>query len=159
MSEEKHPLPWKSFFVFLLTTLGPGVAIALLTRDSMGIYDEIQRPSFAPPPWMFPVAWTLLYSLMSIAITLIWRDKKPGFQATTVLYYVQLTVNLAWPVIFFMLRAFGLACLWLALLSALVCWLLIRIYRSSHTGGWLIVPYLLWCVFALVLNFVIARLN
>lgn len=159
MSEEKRPGRWKPLAGFIGSTLAVGGASAFLTRSSMDIYDDIVKPTFAPPSWCFPVAWSVLYVGMSVAAWLVWREKKPGYKSTTVLYYGQLAVNVAWPLIFFSLRAFGLGFIWLVLLWALIIMLMFRVFRVSRTGGWLLVPYLAWVTFAGALNFMIARLN
>lgn len=155
----KRPFRWKPLAVFEGLTLGAGGAVAMLTRESMSVYDTIVKPSFAPPAWVFPAAWTVLYGAMAVSAWLVWRDKKPGWRATTALYFAQLAVNLAWPFIFFVLRAFGLSFLWLVLLWALIVFLLLRVFPVNKTAGWLLVPYLAWSTFAAALSFMVARLN
>lgn len=160
MSEtEKKPFHWKSLALFEGVTLGAGGAIAFLTRSSMAVYDSIAKPSFAPPPWIFPVAWTALYGAMAVAAWLVFRDKKPGYRDMTALYFTQLVVNLAWPVIFFVLKAFGLSFIWLVLLWTLVVFLVCRAFAANKAAGWLLTPYLAWTTFAAALNFSVAQLN
>lgn len=160
MSEpEKKPLQWKSLVVFEGITLGGGAAVAFFTRKSMSIYDEIIKPSFAPPAWLFPAAWAVLYGAMACSAWLIWREKQPGYRKTTCLYFAQLAVNLAWPLLFFGLRAFGLSFLWLVLLWTLVLFLILRTLAVNKTAGALLVPYLLWTSFAAALSFMVAKLN
>lgn len=149
---------WPTLVLILVLTLGGGVLVALMTRSSMSVYDEIVKPGFAPPSWLFPVAWSILYIAMSVSLWLAIRKDVPS-RATIVLYAVQLLVNLAWPFIFFTLRAFGLAFWWLILLLVLVIWLMIRTFRTGPVAGWLLVPYAAWTAFAAVLNFAVARLN
>lgn len=159
MSETQARKPgWLTLTVILLVTLGGGAAIGLLTRTSMAVYDQVTKPAFAPPPWLFPVAWSLLYAGMSVALWLVLRTPTAVI-GTLVLYFVQLAVNFIWPVIFFVQQAFGLAFWWLILLLALIVWLMIRVFPVSHAAGWLLVPYSAWVAFAGVLNFFIARLN
>lgn len=149
---------WPALVLILAVTLGGGALVGFLTRESMSVYDEIVKPSFAPPPWAFPVAWGVLYAAMSVSLWLMLRKDVPS-RATTVLYAVQLLVNLVWPFIFFTLQAFGLAFWWLVLLLALVLWLMIRAFRTTPAAGWLLVPYAAWTAFASVLSFAVARLN
>lgn len=156
---DRQPFQWRSLAVFEGLTLGAGGAVAFLTKDRMSVYDTLVKPSFAPPAWCFPAAWTVLYGAMAAAAWMVWRDKKPGWKATTALYFEQLVVNLAWPVIFFMLRAFGLSFLWLVLLWALVVFLLLRVFPVNKRAGWLLTPYLAWISFAAALNFMVAKLN
>ena len=149
---------WPALVIILLVTLGGGALVGLLTRDSMSVYSQIVTPSFAPPGWLFPVAWSLLYAAMSVSLWLMLRTDEPN-RGILVLYALQLAVNLVWPFIFFSMQAFGLAFWWLILLLALVVWLMIRAFQVTPVAGWLLVPYAAWCTFAAVLNFAVARLN
>ncbi|MBE5804643.1 MAG: tryptophan-rich sensory protein [Clostridiales bacterium] len=149
---------WPTLALILVLTLGGGALVGFLTRDSMAVYEGIARPGFAPPGWVFPVAWTILYAAMSVSLWLAIRKDAPS-RATIVLYAVQLIVNLAWPFIFFTMQAFGLAFWWLLLLLALVLCLMVRTFRTGPVAGWLLVPYAAWTAFAAVLSFAVARLN
>ncbi|MGN1019741.1 MAG: TspO/MBR family protein, partial [Aristaeellaceae bacterium] len=122
-------------------------------------YDTLAKPVFAPPGWVFPVAWTLLYIAMAVAIWLAMRTGSPARLRALTLYLVQLAVNLLWPVIFFVQQALGLAFVWLVLLWALAAILTAWLFQLRRTAGWLMVPYLAWITFAGVLNGSIARLN
>lgn len=149
---------WPALAVILLVTLGGGALVGFLTRDSMSVYQQITTPSFAPPGWLFPVAWSLLYAAMSVSLLLVIR-RDPLNRGFIVLYALQLLVNLVWPFIFFTMQAFGLAFWWLILLLALVIWLMVRAFSITPAAGWLLVPYAAWCAFAAVLSFAVARLN
>lgn len=149
---------WPALVLILAVTLGGGACAGLLTKDSMEVYSQIAKPAFAPPAWLFPIAWSLLYAAMSVSLWLAIRKDVPS-KATTVLYAVQLAVNLAWPFIFFSLQAFGLAFWWLVLLLVLVLWLMVRCFRTGAVSGWLLVPYAAWTAFAAVLSFAVATLN
>lgn len=158
MTELPFRKRWPALVLILVLTLGGGALVGLLTRDSMSVYEEILKPGFAPPSWLFPVAWTILYAAMSVSLWLTIRADQPS-KATIVLYAAQLIVNLAWPFIFFTLRAFGLAFWWLILLLILVLWLMLRTFRTAPVAGWLLVPYAAWVAFAAVLSFAVSRLN
>ncbi len=158
-STAKQKASWPSLVALEVVTLGLGGLTGFLMRGSMNVYDTIQKPSFAPPPWLFPVAWSVLYIAMALSAWLILREKRPGWKSALWLYAIQLAVNLAWPWLFFVQRAFGLAFLWLMLLLALVVWFMCRAFAQRKLAGWLLVPYALWVTFAGALNFMIARLN
>lgn len=158
MTEKPFRKSWYALVLILIVTLGGGLAAGLMTRSSMSVYDEIVKPAFAPPSWLFPAAWSLLYIAMSLSLWFSSRQDVPS-RGTMVLYALQLLVNLAWPFIFFTLRAFGLAFWWLVLLLILVLWLLLRSFRTAPLAGWLLVPYAGWTAFAAVLSFAVARLN
>jgi len=149
---------WLTLCIILLVTLGGGAAISLLTRSSMDIYGQLNKPVFAPAPLVFPIAWGILYAAMSVSLWLLLRTGRPVI-SQLVLYFVQLAVNFIWPVLFFVQRAYGLAFWWLVLLLALVLWLTARAFAFSKAAGWLLVPYAAWVSFAAALNFFVARLN
>ena len=150
---------WKSLVILLLITLGGGAIIGFLTRSSMEFYNTLNRPAFAPPGWLFPIVWGILYTLMAIAIWLVMRAEASGRTRLLVLYFVQLAVNLLWPILFFIQQTLGLAFVWLMLLWVLIILLLTGCARISKVSAWLLTPYLLWTTFAAVLNFSIALMN
>ncbi len=120
-------------------------------------YRALRRPSWAPPPWLFGPAWTLLYTLMGIAA---WRvARRPDGSGALRLYRAHLVLNAAWTPIFFGLRRPDLAlaeiaALWLSVLITTLAFL-----RRSTVAGVLLLPYLAWTSFAAALNFEIWRRN
>ena len=158
MSETVRRPGWTGLALILALTLLLGGAAGLLNRDGMQRYEAMTKPGFAPPGWVFPVVWTLLYAAMSVSLWLALRTGQP-WRKLIVLYAVQLAVNLAWPFLFFTLGALGLAFWWLLLLLVLIILLMCATFPRSAPAGWLLVPYAVWVAFAGVLNFAIARLN
>lgn len=150
---------WKSLVALIVLTLGAGGLVGFFIRNDMDFYDTLSLPAFAPPGWVFPIAWSLLYTAMAVSIWFVLRTGDPSRVRLTVLYAVQLAVNLIWPVLFFTQHALGLAFVWLVLLWALVLILMLGSFRLSQTAGWLLLPYLLWISFAGLLNFFVARMN
>ena len=157
--QEKRKPGWIPLLVLMAVTLGGGALIGFLIRNDMAFYDSLTRPAFAPPGWLFPIMWSILYIAMARSVWLVWRAEAPPRAGLVTLYFVQLAVNLAWPVIFFTLKALGLAFWWLILLWGLVIWMMAAFFRWSKVAGWLLTPYLAWTTFAAVLSFVIARMN
>lgn len=156
--EKKQPT-WRSLVALLLTTIGAGAIVGFLTQRDSSFYQELTKPAFAPPGWLFPVVWTLLYAAMATAMWFVLRAGKRDRLLLLGLYIAQLAVNLAWPVLFFVLQALGLAFFWLLLLWMLAGVMLWQFFLHSKVAGWLIVPYQVWITFAGVLNFSIAQLN
>jgi len=147
--------------VCLAACFGAAALGGLVTGPAVGTwYQEIRKPSFSPPNWVFGPVWTLLYAMMAVAAWLVWRQSAAaGRSVPLVLFGVQLALNAAWSLIFFGLRSFGgafadIVALWLAIVATLVAFL-----RVSAVAGLLLVPYLAWVSFAAVLNFAIWRLN
>lgn len=149
---------WKTLIFCIAVPLAVGVLSALLTRNSMQTFDSINKPSLAPPGWLFPVVWTILYILMGIASYLVVISKKPNGSAL-ITYALQLIFNFFWSVFFFNLSLYLFAFIWLVILWLLILKTTIRFYRISEPAGVLMIPYLLWVTFAGYLNFSIYLLN
>jgi tryptophan-rich sensory protein len=123
-------------------------------------YDQLAKPSFNPPDWLFGPVWWLLYLLMSIGTWLAWRsaperDRRP----LLILYAVQLAINLLWSILFFGLHLPVLAFADCLLLLAATVTLMIFCGRFNSPAAWLLLPYPLWVAFASVLNGAIVLLN
>lgn len=155
----KHQYAWKSLVTLVVITLALGAVTGFLTQRESSFYDGLSKPVFAPPGWLFPVAWTLLYAAMAASMWFVLRTNSPNRFILLGLYAAQLAVNLLWPYLFFVQKALGLAFFWLLLLWMLAGIMLYQFFRESRTAGWLLVPYQLWLTFAAALNFCLARLN
>ena len=152
----------KTYLFFILFTLAVGGLSALLTMGNMDIYDKITTPTFAPPAVVFPIAWGILYVLMGIRATMIYLKGKEddiSVLSPLFLYYLQLTVNFFWSIIFFNMQNFLFSLIWLLLLLVLVVVQTRSFYRISKLAAYLQIPYILWLVFAAVLNYSIFILN
>ena len=150
---------WKSLVALIVGTLAAGAITGFLTQKNSAFYEALTKPVFAPPGWLFPVAWTLLYAAMATAMWFVLRAKGQDRFLLLGLYIAQLAVNLLWPYLFFVQHALGLAFFWLLLLWMLAGIMLYQFFRESRVAGWLLVPYQLWLTFAAVLNFSLASLN
>jgi tryptophan-rich sensory protein len=120
-------------------------------------YQTLNRPSWTPPNWLFPVAWTLLYLAMSIAAARV--APLPGSGLPMALWGLQIALNTLWTPIFFGLRRFGGAIpvvvgLWLAVFTTMITF-----WELDPLAGWLFVPYLVWCTVAAALNIAMWRRN
>ena len=150
---------WKPLIISLAVSLGTGLLAALLTRQSPEVYESLIQPPLSPPPWVFPVVWTLLYILMGIAAYRVWVTDDPGRERALTLYGAQLLFNFFWPQIFFSARLYGLALIWIVVLWVLVLLTQHRFARIDRTAGILMLPYLLWVTFAVYLNAGVWYLN
>ena len=152
---------WKQLLLCIAIPLAVGGISALLTRNSMESFQNINQPPLSPPAWLFPVVWTILYTLMGIASYLVLSSgKNPiAIRASLWVYALQLLVNFLWPIFFFNLEAYLFSFFWLLLLWALVAFTILLFSQLSKASAWLLVPYLLWLTFAGYLNFAIYLLN
>ena len=133
---------------------------AVASIQAKEFYRQLNQPSWAPPSWLFGPVWTLLYTLMAIAVWLVWRNG--GLRqnrAAIVLFLLQLAFNAVWSWLFFAWRLGGLAFADILVLWILVATTVILFWRTSRTGASLLVPYLAWVTFAAVLNVSVWQLN
>ncbi len=147
------------YFISVAVSLGIGGISALLTKDNMSVYSDLNRPPFSPQPEIFPIVWSILFVLMGIAAALVWCSNKTQSDDALLFYGAQLTFNFCWTLIFFNLRAFLFAFIWLTALSVLIGITTVKFYKLNKTAGFLMVPYFLWVCFAGYLNFMIWMLN
>ncbi|MBE7563804.1 tryptophan-rich sensory protein [Acidithiobacillus sp. HP-6] len=148
----------------LVSLISLAITLAVATTGSLfrpdAWYTRLQKPKGTPPPWVFPVVWTLLYIIMAFAAALIYVS--PASLLRTVglsLYGLQLLCNAAWSWLFFGRHQvlWALADLVLLLLLVLACFLVFM--WITPLAAWLLVPYLLWLCVALYLNAATYRLN
>ena len=119
----------------------------------------LARPPLSPPPWVFPVVWSILYSLMGISAASVYESCCSGKSDALFIYAVQLAVNFLWTVFYFSFQAVSISFFWLIFLLLLVILMTIRFERCSPGSGKLQIPYILWLAFAAYLNLIIWILN
>jgi len=148
---------YKLLIICILIPVGLGALVGFLTtpKDS---FQAIIQPPFAPPAILFPIVWTILYTLMGISSYLIITSNKDNEKALKY-YILQLIVNLIWSFIFFTYKMYILAFIWLLLLIYLVIRMIIEFYKINKLSAYLQIPYLLWLIFASILNLSISILN
>lgn len=144
---------YKYIILNIAISLGIGGLSAFFTMNSMDIYQNFNRPKLAPPGYIFPIVWTILYVLMGISSYLIHRSNHKNKETALIIYYFQLLINFSWPIFFFNYQNFLLALAILFILNILVIILIKVTYSINHLASYLLIPYLIWILFALYLNF------
>ena len=122
-------------------------------------YNDLIQPSFAPPGIVFPVVWTILYILMGISSYIISESDNYMQGEALSIYIIQLIVNLIWSFLFFVFGWYFISFLWILLLIGLVLLMIKKFYSISQVSAFLQIPYLLWLIFAAILNLAIFILN
>lgn len=147
--------------ISLLISLGGSLAVGKLISGSAKMYENLNRPWFSPPSWVFSVVWTVLYILMGVASYRIYLRYKGGdkVKGALLLYGLQLILNFAWSIIFFVFKLYGLAFIELIILLIFIIITTIKFFKFDKIAGWLMVPYIVWVSFAGVLNLFIWMLN
>ena len=158
----------KKFWIatgFILLPLAVGIISSLVTGNAMTGFSKFNQPPLAPPAWLFPVAWTILYVLMGVASYLIYRIKPKNkteekLQKTeSVVYFVQLFFNFMWTILFFKFELRWFAFGWLIAMWLMIFALIFMCAKNRKAAAWCLVPYIIWCTFAAYLNVMIAILN
>lgn len=144
---------YKYILLNVAISLGIGALSAFFTMNSMALYQKINRPNIAPPGYIFPIVWTVLYVLIGLSSYLIHRSKDDHKESALILYYFQLALNFIWPIIFFNYQNFLLALAVLLGLNISVIILIRLFYKIRPLAAYLLLPYLGWILFALYLNF------
>ncbi len=103
-------LDLKKFLISIAIPLSVGGISALIVHGNTDIYSKINQPPLAPPSWVFPVVWTVLYLLMGISLYIVWNTRADSGkkQLAFLLFGIQLFLNLIWSPIFFGLQLFDL---------------------------------------------------
>ena len=144
---------YKYIILNITISLGIGALSALLTMNSMDLYKKINTPKIAPPSIVFPIVWTILYILIGLASYLIHREKNNNKESALILYYFLLILNFSWPIVFFNYQNFLLALAILLALNISTVFLIYLFYKIKHSAAYLLLPYFIWIMFALYLNF------
>ncbi len=152
----------KPYIVSIAISLGVGGLSALLTRNSMDFYETVTLPPLAPPGWLFPVVWTILYVLMGISSALVWINRDENREAAREgikNYGFSLVFNFFWSIIFFNLREFLFSFVWLVILLFLIGRTIYYYKKVKVAAAYLQIPYFVWVAFAGYLNFAIYLFN
>lgn len=148
---------FKVFFKSILIPVLVGGLVGLIMSGSID-YNNLIQPKFAPPSFLFPIVWTILFILMGISYGILEINNKTS-QKIKKIYYSQLFVNALWSIFFFVFKWRLFAAFWILLLLILIIKMIIDFYKENKISGLLQIPYLLWTIFATYLNWSIYFLN
>ena len=148
-----------SFVLFALATYSASAIGGIVTiAFKEPWYSLLVKPSFNPPSSIFGPIWTTLYLMMTIAIWVFWHSKNRNMN-TVYIYFIHLIFNTTWSIVFFVFHKIFLALAVLIVLILLIIILMIRFKHVNLLSYYLMIPYLLWCFFALLLNLSLVILN
>ena len=146
---------WLDFLVFLFACMAAGLTGSLFPPGKW--YSELNKPVWTPPNWVFPVAWPILYLLMSYSGATLANLESAG--SALALWALQISLNALWTPVFFGLKnlKLGLIIIFLLLVSVAICTYVFWLY--AWIAGLLFLPYLAWVIFAAALNAAVFKLN
>ncbi len=143
-----------SMFIAVLIPLLIGGLSAFLTSGDMKIFESMNHPPLAPPGWLFPIAWTILYIIMGVASFLVFiSGADPGKKRTALMLYAgQLIMNFFWTTLFFTYSQYFISLIWILGMWVLTLLCAVRFYRIKRIAGLMMGILLLWTTFATYLN-------
>ena len=136
-------------FLILLVNVVGYIASGYMTPDTMMWYNSLPMSQLTPPAKIFGLVWGILLLLQAIAAFIVWNKASPRY------FVIQLALNMLWSFVFFYLKnPIGAFAVTIFFILALM--MNIKVFaKASKLAGWLIVPTLVWAIFALYLNAVI----
>ena len=152
-----QPPFWLLFVTFLAACFGAGATGALFPPGAW--YESLKKPSWNPPSWLFPVAWTTLYLCMSASAARIAGGMTAAAGLALAMWGVQIALNTLWTPVFFGLRKMRAALVVLVLLWLSVALTMVLFWRIDWLAGLLFLPYLAWVSVACALNLRLWQLN
>lgn len=152
---------YAKLLLWILVLQSIGYLIGLMTSNSINTwYLNLDRSLLTPPNYIFPIAWTTLYGLIAIAGWRLWElPSNNKVNVLKILFVTQMILNWLWSPVFFYFQQIDWALVILTgiLLSTAV--LIIKAYKIKKFIAYLLIPYLLWSLFAWYLNYYIYMYN
>ncbi len=146
---------WGSLAVFIVAVIMVAMTGAIFKPGPW--YETLEKPSWTPPDWAFPVVWSILYLFIAIAGWLVWQTS--GWSLALALWILQLLLNGAWSWLFFGLKRMDLAFVDVSLLWLCIAGFIVIAWPISTTAALLFLPYLVWVSIAAALNLTVWRMN
>ena len=150
----------KIYAISVLFSEGVGIISGLIIKDGIKAYETMAKPPLSPPAIVFPIVWSILYLLMGIGAARIYMSYGNTHRTKALmLYTAQLAFNFFWGIIFFNMKAYGVAYFWLLILLVLVANMLMLFKDIDKIATLINMPYLFWLLFAAYLNYSVWMLS
>ena len=148
-----------SFLIFGFVTFSASFigSIATITSKEPW-YSSLNKSGLNPPDWVFAPVWTTLYLFMTIAIWSAWHKNYKDLNIIYI-YLMHLFFNTTWSIVFFVFHNIFAALINLIIIIGFIIILMIKYKKISNLSFILLIPYLLWCIYALTLNTSLYILN
>jgi tryptophan-rich sensory protein len=157
---ERNAILVLSLLAWLALCFLAALAGASATLQAGTFYEQLVRPSWAPPAALFAPVWSVLYAMMAVAAWLVWqRRERPLAHRALLVFLAQLVLNALWSWLFFGWRLGAWSFVDIVLLWGLILTTLLYFRKLSFPAALLLIPYLGWVSFAAVLNYAMWQLN
>ena len=152
---------WISFVIFIFLCFNVEIVGSFWTKETVSTwYPTLFKPPWTPPDWVFGPVWTILYIMIGISGWLIYKADYSYQRSIALAFYGgQLVLNFMWSFFFFSLRSPLLGLIDIILLSLLIILTIINAWPVRSLAGMLLIPYLIWVMYAATLNAGIWLLN
>ena len=157
---DKKNIIYLFLFVILCLLLGNGLGGYFTFISVETWYQTINKPNFNPPDWIFAPVWTTLYIFMGISIWLIWKSNSSKNRTLGIIIFcLQFFFNIFWTYLFFGIQKIGASFFEIIILIFLILLNINYFFKTNKIESYLLVPYLLWVIYASILTFNIWILN
>ena len=146
-----------TFIKSIFIPLAVGGIVGFLISSHID-YNSLNQPPLSPPSIVFPIVWTILYTLMGISYAILKINSKIT-TSINIVYYFQLFLNALWSVFFFIFKWRLFSFIWIIALIFAIISMITLFYKENKVAGILQIPYLIWTIFAAYLNFGVYILN
>lgn len=147
-------IAWIVFFELV------GLMLGLLTQNNIyPWYESLTKSSLTPPGVVFSIVWPFLYAVLAVIAWILSTNNDAPHKTITTLFILQLLMNWAWTPLFFQLHLLKFSAVWLICLTCLNWVLILKAEKTHKLVALLLIPYVLWLMFASYLNVVIALMN
>ena len=123
------------------------------------IYISLNKPPLSPPGIVFPIVWSILYFLMGLAAYFLSNARNSRTSNLLKIYWIQLIFNAFWPLFFWRFKTYALAAIIILTILTLVFMISVKSFKINKLSTYLLIPYVIWLLFALYLNIGVAVLN
>lgn len=153
-------LRWAMVTVPFILLLGFASGRLAPSGDENPWFVQLVKPEIMPPGWAFPVAWSILYVLLGLALAMVINARGSSVRVPALIVFaIQMAINLAWTPVFFGMHQVVTALIMIGALLALVVLTILLFWRVRKGAALLLVPYLAWLGFAFILLYQIHVLN
>ncbi|WP_407635753.1 TspO/MBR family protein [Kangiella aquimarina] len=165
MSELTKTKDLLGLLAWLILAFATATIGAIASVEAGQFYSQLEQPSWAPPGWLFGPVWTVLYAFMGIAAWLVWRQRYnlnaslKRVHAALTIFVLQLILNALWSWLFFAWHLGGWAFVDIVILWIFIGFTLVGFLRVNKLAAVLLAPYLLWVLFAAILNYAVWKMN
>lgn len=150
---------WLELLIFVVIIEATGFLSSFLSGNIRPEYMRLIKPPFAPPGLVFGIVWPILYASMGIAVYRVFNHHSKASKYALLWFGIQLFLNFCWSIVFFRFELFWAAVAIIVALDVTVAYTIYLFGKIDKIAQWLMIPYLLWIIFATYLNIGFAILN